>query len=228
MFYAAIIMGLAGSLHCAGMCSPLVMAATAHKPFVISKIVYNTGRILVYAALGAVAAGAGSFFELGTYQRVVSISLGVIFLLVGVGALTGRHVPFLRVPVEQAVGLLRKGFSYVLHRSSFLSLLLAGAINGLLPCGLTYLALSACLLLPSAVDGVLFMLLFGMGTWPVMVGFAWLLRRPIIQNKFSTVRFSRWALVIMGCLLLARVWWPHSHPATLPNAKPLGAITTCE
>ncbi|HMR57037.1 MAG TPA: sulfite exporter TauE/SafE family protein, partial [Cyclobacteriaceae bacterium] len=51
--WTAIVLGLAGSLHCAGMCSPLAMAVTAKKPFVINKVVYNSGRILIYGLLGA-------------------------------------------------------------------------------------------------------------------------------------------------------------------------------
>jgi sulfite exporter TauE/SafE len=52
--WTAIVLGLAGSLHCAGMCSPLAMAVTARKPFMLHKVVYNTGRVLIYGLLGVV------------------------------------------------------------------------------------------------------------------------------------------------------------------------------
>jgi sulfite exporter TauE/SafE len=74
--WTAIVLGLAGSLHCAGMCSPLAMAVTAKKPFVINKVVYNSGRILIYGLLGALAAAFGSLFSLTAYQSVLSFLMG--------------------------------------------------------------------------------------------------------------------------------------------------------
>jgi sulfite exporter TauE/SafE len=86
-----------------------------------------------------------------------------------------------------------------------------GMLNGMLPCGLTYLALSACLILPTAFDGFLFMLFFGMGTWPIMIGSVKLL--SVLKNNFSLARLSKIALVFIGCSLLIRVWWVHPHTA---------------
>src|SRR6516164_6373854 len=93
MFYTAIIMGLAGSLHCAGMCSPLAMALTRNKPFLLSSILYNSGRIFLYGLLGAMAAAFGSILHLSSYQQILSIILGVIFLLAGL-SLRSMRIPF--------------------------------------------------------------------------------------------------------------------------------------
>lgn len=210
MFYTAIIMGLAGSLHCAGMCSPLAVAVTSKKPFLLSGIIYNSGRVLVYALLGALAATFGSALHLAPYQQTISIALGIAFLIIGMG-LFSAQVPYLGVWVVKFTSYLKKLFGKALqHKSSFTTFLL-GMINGLLPCGLTYLALSACLILPSASEGFLFMIFFGFGTWPVMVGFTRLLNFAFLKNPLSLGKFSKLAMVAIGCLLLFRVWFVHPH-----------------
>jgi sulfite exporter TauE/SafE len=104
---------------------------------------------------------------------------------------------------------LKKGFGIASNQKSGFTTFILGMLNGLLPCGLTYLALSACLILPSATDGFLFMLLFGLGTWPVMIGSVKLLSH--LKNSFSLARLSKVALIFVGCTLLLRVWWIHPH-----------------
>ena len=210
MFYTAIMMGLAGSLHCAGMCSPLAMAVTRNKPFVLSSILYNSGRVFIYALLGALAGGLGSFIHLSSYQQIISIVLGCIFILAGF-SFQSMRIPLLDKTIVSLTSKLKKAFGIVIHQKSRATTLMLGMINGMLPCGLTYLALSACLILPSASDGFLFMLFFGLGTWPVMIGAIKLLRLAQSKINFSLARLSKLALVFIGCTLLIRVWWVHPH-----------------
>jgi len=85
-----------------------------------------------------------------------------------------------------------------------------GMLNGLLPCGLTYLAMTYCFILPAATDGFLFMLLFGVGTWPVMIGVTWLMglgfkRLTLNYQKITTIVF-----IAIGAWLVARVFITHS------------------
>jgi sulfite exporter TauE/SafE len=227
MYYTAIIMGLAGSLHCIGMCSPLAMAVTRNKPFMASKVLYNTGRVLTYALLGTMAAGLGSLVNLSSWQTVLSIMLGSIFLLMGIGGITGFRIPLVTFGMERFSGWLKKTFGVFLQRKSMASTFAMGMLNGLLPCGLTYLALTACLLLPTATEGFLFMLFFGLGTWPVMIGISWVLNLPVLKSSFNLSRFSKIALIFVGCLLLLRVWWSHPHPNSL-YGKVSETVTVCE
>lgn len=78
--WTAIVLGLAGSLHCAGMCSPLAMAVTARKPFVINKVIYNTGRIFTYGLLGVLAAVFGGLFSLTAYQECCHLPWAQFFI----------------------------------------------------------------------------------------------------------------------------------------------------
>ncbi len=221
----ALVMGLAGSLHCAGMCSPLAMALTRNKPFVLSSILYNSGRVLVYALVGTLAAAFGSLFHLAPYQQIISLLLGLAFLFVGFG-IGNMRVPYFGVGINKFTAFLKRIFSSVLDQKSVTATFLLGMINGLLPCGLTYMALSACLILPQAMDGFLFMLFFGLGTWPVMIGLTKLLSIAKWKNNFSLARFSKIAMFFIGFVLLARVWWnPHANPSPV---RPLNQITICE
>src|SRR6185436_11637574 len=95
MWWTALLMGLAGSLHCAGMCSPLVMAATAKNPFILNKVLYNSGRVLVYACMGAFAGAVGSFLPIGQQQNILSVGLGITLLLIGLGVVKQVRIPFL-------------------------------------------------------------------------------------------------------------------------------------
>ncbi len=228
MFYTAIIMGLAGSLHCAGMCSPLAMAVTRNKPFMASKLAYNTGRILTYGALGAMVAVLGSFVNLSSYQQALSILLGGIFVLLGIGGMSQLRIPLVTTGMEKLSGWLKKGFGRFLQRKSLAATFMMGTLNGLLPCGLTYLALTACLLQPNGVDGFLFMLVFGLGTWPVMIGITWVLTLPLLKSHFNLARFSKIALIFVGCLLFLRVMWSHPHTSDSSLFGKVGTETVCE
>lgn len=216
MYYTAIIMGLAGSLHCAGMCSPLAMAVTRNRPFVLSSILYNSGRVFIYALMGTLAAAFGSFIHLNTYQQVISIVLGTLFIFAGF-SFQGMRIPLIDKTIMGFTSYLKKYFGIAIQQKTGATTLILGMINGMLPCGLTYLALSACLILPSATDGMLFMLLFGLGTWPVMIGSVKIL--SLLKNNFSLARLSKIALVFVGCTLLLRVWWIHPHAGMLVKAS---------
>jgi len=223
MFYTAIIMGLAGSLHCAGMCSPLAMAMTRNKPFLLSNILYNSGRIFSYALLGTLAAAFGSALHLNSYEQILSIALGCIFVIAG-SSIRNMRIPFFDRGITSFTSYLKKGFGIISNQKFGHTLFILGMLNGMLPCGLTYLALSACLILPSANDGFLFMLFCGIGTWPVMIGSVKLL--SYLKTSFSLSRLSKIALIFVGCTLLLRVWWVHPHVA--PIAKGQQEVNVCK
>src|SRR5579859_2061219 len=82
--WTAFLLGLAGSAHCAGMCGPLALALPSKNstfvPLLVSRLAYNCGRILTYAALGALFGLLGKSFILMGVQRWVSLSIGIVIL----------------------------------------------------------------------------------------------------------------------------------------------------
>ena len=63
LFIAALTMGIVGSLHCVGMCGPIIMSipwSNTQKSLQIS--LYHVGRATTYAILGALVGGVGQLF----------------------------------------------------------------------------------------------------------------------------------------------------------------------
>lgn len=211
MWLTALFMGLAGSLHCAGMCSPLAMTITSMKsPAFSNRLLYNAGRIITYGILGAMVASLGLILPLPKFQNILSITLGLVLIFMGVTGLTGLRIPLITPLMIRFTNLIRNTFSKFIQQKHRGSLLLLGALNGLLPCGLTFLALTFCITLATAFDGFLYMLLFGAGTLPVMLGFVsviqFLNRRFNVDFKSVTTGM----LILSGLLLVVRVFIVHT------------------
>ncbi len=204
-------MGIAGSLHCAGMCSPLILAVTAKRPHIAQKIVYNTGRIFTYGMLGIVASTAGMFIQLSAYQQVLSILVGGMLLLIGLGGISGVKIPVLTSSIVHITLWLKRKFGFVLQRRGPWSSMLLGMLNGLLPCGLTYFAMTYCLSLTAWWEGFIFMFVFGLGTWPVMLGATSLLGFSGVFLKRNLSRMTTILFVVSGCLLIGRGIFIHAH-----------------
>lgn len=171
VFEIGFLMGLLGSVHCIGMCGPLVMALPiAQKTNLqkwISLALYHIGKISSYALLGIIFGLLGSQFPLYILQQNLSIVIGVVMLLyvVYVFILKPKQIVnlnFLYKPIVSQLGKLFK-------RKSLATFLLIGFLNGLLPCGMVYLALTSALATQNLLNGGLFMLFFGLGTVPALL-----------------------------------------------------------
>lgn len=169
-FGIAIALGFVGSLHCAAMCGPLLLAlpAPAGGPgkFIAGRLLYQLGRIATYGLLGIVAGLAGQSILLAGFQRWLSIGLGVAILL---GWWLSKKVA-VAAPVIRLVTRLKTAMSAQLRQRSLRSLTLLGLLNGLLPCGLVYVALAGAVAQGALLSGVLYMVWFGLGTLPTMLG----------------------------------------------------------
>jgi sulfite exporter TauE/SafE len=206
MLVTALIMGFAGSLHCAGMCSPLVLAVSAKsKRVVLNRLIYNLGRILVYGVLGAVVSTLGFIIPLSKFQNLVSIVLGIVILLVGVGLLKPT-IPVLSYAVGRITGIIKRSFAIFLKRKNYTTTFLLGMLNGLLPCGLVLIALTFCITLSSPIEGFQFMIFFGMGTLPVMFGLTTIIAGLVKRFNFSVQNVTTGILIASGIMLIARVF----------------------
>lgn len=212
MLVTAFILGLAGSFHCAGMCSPLAFAVTQwRKSVFMNRLVYNVGRVFTYGVLGAIVSSIGVALPLEKFQIGLSIGMGIILILVGVVGVSQFQIPFFHKSVTALTNFIKSRFSFFLQRKGTGSFILLGALNGLLPCGLTAIALASCLILPTVVDGFYFMFAFGMGTLPVMIGFIPFVQFLATKFKFSFYRVNTIMLVVAGCLLIGRGFLMTQH-----------------
>jgi sulfite exporter TauE/SafE len=169
-FGIAFALGLFGSLHCAAMCGPLMIAlpvpAGGAGRFVAGRTIYQFGRVATYCLLGIAAGVIGRSVFLAGLQRWLSIALGMTILL---GFLVSKKIA-LSAPVVRLVARLKTAMSAQLKRRTFGSLALLGMLNGLLPCGLVYVALAGAVARGTISNGILFMAVFGLGTLPTMLG----------------------------------------------------------
>jgi sulfite exporter TauE/SafE len=169
-FGIAFALGLLGSLHCAAMCGPLMLALPVPPGgpmrFTLGRIICQLGRVTTYGLLGIVAGLIGKSIFLAGIQRWLSIALGVAILL---GFLISKKVS-LSAPVARMVGKLKAAMSAQLRKRSFRALALLGMLNGLLPCGLVYVAMAGAISRSTVSEGVLYMAVFGLGTLPTMLG----------------------------------------------------------
>ncbi|MYM22860.1 sulfite exporter TauE/SafE family protein [Duganella sp. FT135W] len=202
------VVGLAGSIHCAGMCGGIVTAlSTTARPHVLA---YNAGRIGSYmlagALAGGLAGGARSMASMAGVQlsfywlaNAMLIALGLYLMnawrglavLEQGGRALWRHIaPAAKtfMPADTAA----KAFAL-------------GTLWGWLPCGMVYSALATALLSGSAADGAAMMLAFGLGTLPMLIALGLLGARLQQAMQRRSVRIACGLLVLgFGVLGLAR------------------------
>jgi len=172
-YLSALLVGLIGSLHCAGMCGPIAIAIPLDNQNWFTRLtgtlLYNIGRTITYALLGAIFGLAGLGLALGGLQQWVSIALGTLMILgvliPKVGAL-GKGVTRISSLLTTRVKRL---FGKYFTVRSYPSLFILGVLNGFLPCGLVYIALAGALVMSQVYQGALYMVFFGLGTIPMMM-----------------------------------------------------------
>ena len=172
MIWAGFLFGLVGSFHCVGMCGPIAMAL----PFVGSsgwryyagRLLYNSGRIVTYASLGALAGAFGETLQMAGLQQTVSIVSGVLILLLLVlpATLKGRYARVMGT--DKLMTWVRQKLGFYFQKNSLGSLFMVGLLNGLLPCGFVYIALAGAISAPGISGAMGYMALFGLGTFPLM------------------------------------------------------------
>ncbi|GAB3432906.1 sulfite exporter TauE/SafE family protein [Niabella aquatica] len=170
IIFMGLIMGLAGSLHCVGMCGPLALSLplgnAGRQSRFFSALAYNTGRTATYFVMGTLLGWTGSRLVLMGYQQAFSVAAGVIVLLL---LITGRHLPSLPVFTVFQTKLKKYLSGFFKKENTVLNLFIFGILNGLLPCGLVYMAVASALIIGGPVESGLFMASFGLGTIPLMI-----------------------------------------------------------
>jgi len=212
---AGFVLGLAGSLHCAAMCGPLVgVIAPVFGRRPAPALWYQAGRVLGYVSIGTIAGLAGAVAGLAGLGRGLSIVAGVLMLLAALGLATRS---FQRVETWWTAQLSRV-LRTVGHARAALptaSALGAGLANGALPCGLVYAAAGlAAATSAGPLEGAAVMLAFGAGTAPMMLGLWTSAARLPAAVRQRLRALTPAALGIVGILLVIRgvaATTGHSH-----------------
>lgn len=200
--FAALSMGLLGSLHCAGMCGPIMLILPFRQMSGWRKVagvsLYHLGRISTYALLGLLFHSFKLFFH-PRWQQYISVGLGSILLLAGIlSFFTGKYR--LRLPWLQSVKSLS---ARMIGRPGLLPLFFSGVLNGMLPCGLVYMALSLAVTATNPASAMLCMYAFGAGTLPMLLLITLLGRKlAILHHPFLRKQVPVLLLAFGGLFLL--------------------------
>ncbi len=213
--------GLLGSLHCIGMCGPIALSLPVHHQPAFQKhlniLLYNLGRAFMYALLGAFFGLIGSSFKLFGLQQFLSIAGGLIILALAMiyyfrpGWLSSGRFG---LHISSRLGKkLKAGQSH----SAFFSI---GVFNGLLPCGLVYMALASAFAAGTVWRGSVLMFAFGLGTLPLMYIFTlstkWI--TASVRNRLRKL-VPIW-IAVLGIMMIVRglnLGIPYLSPTMNPH-----------
>ncbi|TYC16261.1 sulfite exporter TauE/SafE family protein [Bizionia gelidisalsuginis] len=172
MLLSALIFGLLGSFHCVGMCGPIAFLLPIDRKNktkrVLQLLSYHSGRLLTYAVLGFIFGLVGKSLNLFGFQQQLSILIGVLMIVVIVMPTNIFNKYNFSKPIYRAVSKVRNAMGKALKKKTLGTFFTIGYLNGLLPCGLVYMAIFGALASGNAWNGSLYMLVFGLGTVPLM------------------------------------------------------------
>lgn len=208
MLWSAFILGLLGSLHCVGMCGPIAFMLPVGKSNSFQKFIqvslYHIGRLVAYASIGLVFGIIGHSFATFGVQQQLSILIGIIMILMVV--LPQKQLNRFKItqPIYRFIGKVKNELGSAFKKDSYFNFFQLGFLNGLLPCGLVYMAVFASVATANLAQSSLYMLLFGLGTVPMMTGVIYF--KSFIQQvtRFNFRKVIPYAVVLIGLLFILR------------------------
>ncbi|MBX9851323.1 MAG: sulfite exporter TauE/SafE family protein [Cytophagaceae bacterium] len=188
------------------MCGPIALALPIGNNSVSrfgGILAYNSGRAITYGVIGTVFGFIGLGFSIIGWQQVLSILCGIFIVLITLFSLLGTTIKFSGI-TYRFISYIKTIFGNLLQRKSPTSIFLLGLVNGLLPCGLVYIALGGATATGNPISAALFMVFFGLGTIPAMA-FIVLIKNSINVSWRTKIRKIVPVLsVTIGILLIVR------------------------
>ena len=231
LLWTGFLFGFFGSLHCLGMCAPLIWAMPDQKSkrsiWWLNKLAYNSGRTSTYALLGLVMGLLGESVALVGLQQYLSIATGVLMLLFLLFSKGKIPQSFQLKPLTHLMVKVKIALSQLIQGNTFRSHLIMGFYNGLLPCGLVYMALLASISMSSLGGSALYMVVFGLGTFPMMLIAAYF---GSSVKKWNQKIFTHWVprFILMVALLLIVRGLNLGIPYLSPKLKATNDMVICE
>jgi uncharacterized protein len=213
---AASLAGLLGGAHCLAMCGGFMTALSgsgqrSRAPTAIlypartlawRHLPYNLGRITTYAALGAIAGGAGgAALAAGDWvviQRVLYVIANAFLVSLAFAIVSnGKGMAGLQRAGAALFAKVMPAVRPLLARDDAPARCVLGAIWGLVPCGLVYAVLPIALFSGGALQGAAVMLAFGLATLPNLLVAGWIVAHARTRLDVRTMRFVT-ALLLSG------------------------------
>jgi len=218
-YFSAFIIGLIGSGHCIGMCGGITTMLTSALPqqkassHLLFVMLYNTGRILSYALIGAIVGYTSSTAARNIGIPLAGLRLIAAVFLIFLGLYLGQWLMWL-TRIEKLGKVLWQKISplskNLIPVNTPLKALGLGALWGWLPCGLVYSTLTWSMASGNALSGALIMLCFGLGTLPALVLMSLstirikqFVNRPLLKKTlaFGIIFYGIYSLIVAYRLL---------------------------
>jgi sulfite exporter TauE/SafE len=208
MFISAFILGLLGSLHCVGMCGPIAFMLPIDRSNSVKKIsqisCYHIGRLIAYGLIGLVFGILGKSFYLFGVQQQLSIAIGIIMIIIILIPYKSISKYNLSKPIHKIIAKVKSSLGKALKKKTADTFITIGFLNGFLPCGLVYMAVFGAIATGGLLEGSIYMILFGLGTIPLMTSAIYLgkfLNQSIKQRIQKAIPVF---VVLIGVLFILR------------------------
>jgi uncharacterized protein len=204
----AFLLGFLGSFHCAGMCGPIAIALPVGKSSWINRLIgvltYNIGRGLTYMVMGGIIGLLGMGISMAGFQQWASIIAGSVMILFVIVPMIFSRTKGNGGIFEKLTSFLQRKLSPLFKNASYKSLFTIGLLNGILPCGLVYVALAGALNMHGVISSMLFMGAFALGTFPIMSALA--VTGSFLSLKVRTLinKISPYIIILLGILFILR------------------------
>jgi hypothetical protein len=205
---SGLVLGFLTSFHCIGMCGPIAIALPLHGTSKMQKlfggILYNFGRTTTYVIFGFILGLFGQGLGALGFQRWVSIIAGSLMIITVISPSLFKSNFNTSGILNSLLSRVKIALKKLFSTRSFGSLYLIGLINGLLPCGPLYMAFIISTGTGHAITSAIFMLMFGLGTIPLLFSITVLgnfISIPI-RNKMNNL--FPVLIVIIGVLFILR------------------------
>lgn len=208
MILTAIILGLMGSLHCVGMCGPIafmlpVDSTNSYKKFG-QIFLYHFGRLFTYGIIGLVFGLLGKGIYVFGMQQKLSILIGLLMIIVVLLPYKIFNKYNFSKPLFKIISKVKNQLGQELKKKRPGTFFIIGFLNGFLPCGLVYMALFGAIAMGNAAEGSLYMILFGLGTIPLMTTAIYFSGRLKGSMRQKVQKLIPVFVVIVGLLFILR------------------------
>ena len=208
MLWTALVLGLAGSFHCIGMCGPIAFVLpvdrSSKSKVIFQTFLYNFGRLISYSLIGVLFGFIGKGLYLAGFQQRLSVLMGVIMIVTIIIPISLFNKYNFSKPLYKIIGQVKSKLGFYLNKKSNKALFLIGFFNGFLPCGLVYMALIGSISTGNAIQGALYMAIFGLGTIPMMAAAILLGNFVSITIRTKIQKAIPVFVVIIGLLFILR------------------------
>lgn len=208
MLWTALVLGLAGSFHCIGMCGPIAFVLPVDRSTKVKMFyqifLYHFGRLLSYSLIGLLFGFIGKGLYFAGFQQRLSILMGAIMILVVIIPVSIFNKYNFSKPLYRIIGEVKKKLGLYLNKKSNKAIFSIGFFNGFLPCGLVYMALIGSISTGNALQGAFYMFLFGLGTVPLMTAAVLLGNFVNLSIRTKIQKVIPVFVVIIGLLFILR------------------------